>query len=337
MAYKVTISDGSVLEKCIDNVTYYLNPLGDSVNLSRSTVRNSMIIFGMIDTDEKTDGLYKWALISGNNNECYKDITVEQYRAGKLLRKVRFSKAFVVDYSENYYNNEGVGRFTICIRQFAGIDIECTAQAVEKSVQSEKEVDSIVEEGVKEQEQIEVANSTILPAKTGSSQMRFTDRIAKSEELQDNISKYGYDEIKKFREQSGFQLYSDESGDTVAMIEIEGQKFFGVNSSISKESQEATKKLRQKWFKKVNWVPPKKNAPKHLGHVQSLTHAESHSLIEAYEKLGKLPEKLTMVVDRKTCNMCKGEMPALLKHIGVEELKIFCGGSTKPIIIKAVQ
>ncbi len=44
-----------------------------------------------------------------------------------------------------------------------------------------------------------------------------------------------------------------------------------------------------------------------------------------------------MVVDRKTCNMCKGEMPALLKHIGVEELKIFCGGSTKPIIIKAVQ
>ena len=91
MAYKVTISDGSVLEKCIDNVTYYLNPLGDSVNLSRSTVRNSMIIFGMIDTDEKTDGLYKWALISGNNNE-YKDITVEQYRAGKLLRKVRFTK-----------------------------------------------------------------------------------------------------------------------------------------------------------------------------------------------------------------------------------------------------
>ncbi len=277
MAYKVTISDGSVLEKCIDNVTYYLNPLGDSVNLSRSTVRNSMIIFGMIDTDEKTDGLYKWALISGNNNECYKDITVEQYRAGKLLRKVRFSKAFVVDYSENYYNNEGVGRFTICIRQFAGIDIECTAQAVEKSVQSEKEVDSIVEEGVKEQEQIEVANSTILPAKTGSSQMRFTDRIAKSEELQDNISKYGYDEIKKFREQSGFQLYSDESGDTVAMIEIECQKFFGVNSSISKESQEATKKLRQKWFKKVNWVPPKKNAPKHLGMFSHLL-MQSHIL-----------------------------------------------------------
>jgi deoxycytidylate deaminase len=325
------------LEKCIENVSFYVNPPSDSVNLGRSSVRNSMIISGMIDTDEKTEGLYKWALISGNNKECYKDITVEQFRAGQLVRKVRFSKAFVVDYSENYSNSEGVGHFTIYIRQFTGMDIECTTQVVAKAVQSTPDGDSILEEDVKEQGQVEAVNSTIVPAKTGSLKMSFTDRIAKSKELQDNISKDGYDEIKKFREQSGLQPYSDESGDTVAMVEIEGQKFFGVNSSITKESQEATKELRQKWFKKVNWVPPKKNVPKHLGHVQSLTHAESHSLIVAYEKLGKLPKNMTMVVDRKTCNMCKGEMPALLKHIGVEELKILCGGSTKPMIIKAVQ
>lgn len=203
MAYKVTISDGSVLEKCIDNVIYYLNPPGDSVNLSRSTVRNSMIISGMIDIDEKTEGLYKWALISGNNKECYKDITVEQFRAGQLVRKVRFSKAFVVDYSENYSNSEGVGHFTIYIRQFVGMDIECTTQVVANAVQSKPDGGSIHEEAVKEQGQVEAVNSTIVPAKTGSLKMSFIDRIAKSKELQDNSNiiavKYGEQFTKKDR------------------------------------------------------------------------------------------------------------------------------------------
>lgn len=44
-----------------------------------------------------------------------------------------------------------------------------------------------------------------------------------------------------------------------------------------------------------------------------------------------------MVVDRKTCNMCRGELPALLKALGVEELTIYSGGLPEPIIIKAIQ
>lgn len=65
--------------------------------------------------------------------------------------------------------------------------------------------------------------------------------------------------------------------------------YFGVNSTITKESHKATRELRQKWLREVEWVPPKKNNPKHLGHAQSLTHAESHSLIRAFEKQGSLP------------------------------------------------
>ncbi len=143
--------------------------------------------------------------------------------------------------------------------------------------------------------------------------------------------------IARFREIAGLQPYSEDSGDTVAMTEVGGHAIFGVNSSITKESHEATKELRQKWFKMVKWCPPKKKEPKHLGHVQSLTHAESHALIRAYERLGKLPKRIIMYVDRKTCNMCKGEMPALLKHLGVDELTIFSGDSLEPLILKAVK
>ncbi|WP_077836212.1 deaminase [Clostridium felsineum] len=106
---------------------------------------------------------------------------------------------------------------------------------------------------------------------------------------------------------------------------------------MTKESKEATKALRQKWFEKIQWVPPKKKQPLHLGHAQSLTHGEAHSLINAFEARGSLPKKITMVVDRKTCNMCRGELPALLKALGVEELTIYSGGLSEPIIIKSIQ
>ncbi|WP_256734657.1 ribonuclease YeeF family protein [Bacillus altitudinis] len=146
-----------------------------------------------------------------------------------------------------------------------------------------------------------------------------------------------YDEIKRFREKAGLKPYAIDSGDTVAAVKVNDRTFFGVNSTITKESQQATRELRQKWLKEVQWVPPKKSSPKHLGHAQSLTHAESHSLIRAFEKEGQLPQKVTMFVDRKTCNICRGEMPALLKRLGVDELEVYSGGLEKPLVIKATK
>ena len=105
-----------------------------------------------------------------------------------------------------------------------------------------------------------------------------------------------------------------ESGDTVAMVEINGKRFYGVNSTITEQSRNSTRALRQKWLNKIEWAPYKEKTPKHLGHAQSLTHAEAHSLIRAYERLGSMPSKVTMYVDRKTCNICRGELPALLKN-----------------------
>lgn len=45
-----------------------------------------------------------------------------------MIRKIKFSKAFVVDYSENFSNNEGVGNFTLFIKQLAGIDIDISSK-----------------------------------------------------------------------------------------------------------------------------------------------------------------------------------------------------------------
>ncbi len=143
-----------------------------------------------------------------------------------------------------------------------------------------------------------------------------------------------YDRIAKFREKAGLQPYSIDFGDTVAMVEVNGKHYFGVNSTISEQSKIATRPLRQKWLEKIQWSSYKQSTPKHLGHTQSLTHAEAHSLIRAFERQGSMPKKVTMYVDRKTYNICRGELPALLNIIGIEELVIYSGGSDIPTIIK---
>lgn len=147
MSYKVTISD-TVLKECIEHVTFYV----DTPNHydMRNDPKNSMIIKGKIDTEEGTALLYQWALLPATNPDCYKEVAVEYTKDNQLVRKVSFSKAFVVDYSESYSNYSGVGTFTLYVRQFRGKDIECVGQTTQPST-----VEPSITEEVKEE--IEVA------------------------------------------------------------------------------------------------------------------------------------------------------------------------------------
>ncbi|WGH74645.1 deaminase [Tenacibaculum tangerinum] len=141
-----------------------------------------------------------------------------------------------------------------------------------------------------------------------------------------------FEELDNFRINRKLPKYSIKDGTTgtTAKVEVNNQSFFGINSSFVPESLD----LRRKWFNKIKWVPPKKKQPKHLGQAQALTHAEAHSLMNAHEKFGKLPKKIVMYVDRPTCNMCKGELPALMKTMGIDELIIFSGDKKIPLILK---
>lgn len=125
MSYKVTISNNIILQDCIEFVSFRVKSSPDDYK-GKAYPLNSMIIEGKIGTDEKIIPLYQWSLISSTNPECYKEITVEQTHADQLIRKVTFSKAFVVDYSESHTEKTGEGYFSLCVRQFVGIDVEAS-------------------------------------------------------------------------------------------------------------------------------------------------------------------------------------------------------------------
>jgi hypothetical protein len=144
-----------------------------------------MIITGKIDTEEGTTNLYKWALLSGTNPDCYKSITVEYYRATKLIRQVSFSKAFVIDYMENYSNHAGTGTFTLYVRQLQGKEIEVASEEGSKNTATPETTQ--VEETVESVQQKVAVVSNVLPL--NKKNPNITDRLAQQKKEIQRIPK----------------------------------------------------------------------------------------------------------------------------------------------------
>ena len=196
MGYKVTISDGTILEKSIEYVTFNADTPSDDSYCMRNYTINSISITGKIGAGEKTISLYEWALLAASNPNCYKEIEVEYIHAGQLLRNVKFSKAFVVDYSESYTKDTGVGHFSILIRQLADVDIECANEVTQQSTATETAPTNVVEEIILPQVLETAVTATSIAKKD---RPKATDILAKRKMMQDNgnagVSKPGILEI----------------------------------------------------------------------------------------------------------------------------------------------
>ena len=99
---------------------------------------------------------------------------------------------------------------------------------------------------------------------------------------------------------------------TVAVVEVNGQKVFGVNSSAL--INDADKNLARQWREKMGF---------NQGEAQVVFHAEAYSLIRAYEKTGgNLPTQMTLYVDRQTCGTCKQYLPELMHEMKIDIINL---------------
>lgn len=58
-----------------------------------------------------------WSLISAENADCYRNVTVAVISAGQVVRQIVYPHAFVVDYIETYGDKDGVGTFKLVVKQ----------------------------------------------------------------------------------------------------------------------------------------------------------------------------------------------------------------------------
>ncbi len=95
----------------------------DDSNARSTDVVNTLVITGKIltavdgEAADDTKKIATWSVVRAENADSYRKATVEIVAANQIVRKVFFPNAFVVDYTEHFGDTEGVGEFSLTIRQ----------------------------------------------------------------------------------------------------------------------------------------------------------------------------------------------------------------------------
>lgn len=142
-----------------------------------------------------------------------------------------------------------------------------------------------------------------------------------------------FGEIAEFRKQEGLPDYKQSPGSTgtVAQAEVNGKPYYGRNSTAKGYS--LTVEFRRNLFKLLKSKGKVKGLD-NLGQAQFLSHAEAEALIRAHEALGKLPEEVTIYVDRPTCPNCQSYLGDLAGEYGVKKLIIYYQNqASAPLVI----
>ena len=111
-----------VSKECVKSVKVTTDIPLDS-NARTKDVGATMIITGKIlaaldgDITDSTRKLALWSLIPAEKADCYRKVTVDHIAGSMMERKHCFPNAFVVDYQEEYDDQEGTGIFTLVLKQ----------------------------------------------------------------------------------------------------------------------------------------------------------------------------------------------------------------------------
>ena len=84
-----------------------------------STIEITGKILTAVDGDpfDSTRQLGQWSLVPAERADCYRKVSIEVIAASQVVRKYTFPNAFVIDYTEDYGDTEGVGTFRLMIKQ----------------------------------------------------------------------------------------------------------------------------------------------------------------------------------------------------------------------------
>ncbi|MDP4180321.1 MAG: hypothetical protein Q8942_04420 [Bacillota bacterium] len=124
MAFKLAVSPASVGgggdsfnldEKVIKAVTYKTDTPDDS-NARSHDVGAILEIRGNLlqAAEEDTKKMAKWSLESALP---YKNVVITQTAGSFVMREYTFTEGFVVDYTEEFSESEGEGKFTLIVKQ----------------------------------------------------------------------------------------------------------------------------------------------------------------------------------------------------------------------------
>ncbi|WP_099190434.1 membrane-associated protease 1 [Tepidibacter mesophilus] len=125
MGFRLKVEGPETIDLGLENIlTVEFNTDTPNDSNARSTdLGTSLIIKGKILTavdGEEADATMKlaqWSLVPGEKADCYRKVTVDVISASQVVRKIDLPNAFIVDYTEDYGDEEGVGTFYLHMKQ----------------------------------------------------------------------------------------------------------------------------------------------------------------------------------------------------------------------------
>jgi hypothetical protein len=125
MGFRLKVEGTETIELGAGNIetVKYKTDTPDDSNARSTEVGSILTVTGKIITaidGDKADDTIKlgtWSLVSAEKADCYRNVTVEVVAADQIVRKITIPNAFVVDYTEQYGDTEGVGTFELIVKQ----------------------------------------------------------------------------------------------------------------------------------------------------------------------------------------------------------------------------
>ena len=125
MGFRVKISGGKNVEfdEGIITSVEFVSDTPDTSNARSTDLGVIMNIKGRInfslgaEQDDSTVELANWSLMPSDQADCYRNVQVQGVSGGQIVRQYTYPNAFVMGYTEDLNDEEGVGEFELLLKQ----------------------------------------------------------------------------------------------------------------------------------------------------------------------------------------------------------------------------
>lgn len=125
MGFRVKITGGKDVsfDEGIITAVDYISDTPDASNARSTDLGVILNIKGRInfslgaEVEDSTVELANWALMPSDQADCYRNVQVQVVSGGQIVRQYTYPNAFVMGYTENLDDDEGVGSFEMLLKQ----------------------------------------------------------------------------------------------------------------------------------------------------------------------------------------------------------------------------
>ena len=125
MGFRLKVSGGKDIEmnESILTAVHFISDTPDTSDARSTDLGVILKIVGRINFSlgaqiaDATVDVASWALMPSDQADCYRNVQVQVVSGGQIVRQYTYPNAFVMDYTEDLNDEEGVGTWTLLLKQ----------------------------------------------------------------------------------------------------------------------------------------------------------------------------------------------------------------------------